>query len=127
MPPLTSAPFEVLSDNTTSANADLRPRLLAGTASCFFLIFSVFARRYESSSLTARWGCGDGYPDRVTVALVTVDTLLELVFIDERHNLRENCFSFVHGLRMASYRRPQSSEVLIEKFSKPRKLLKSNS
>ena len=66
-------------------------------------------------------------PDRVTVALVTVDTLLELVFIDERHNLRENCFSFVHGLRMASYRRPQSSEVLIEKFSKPRKLLKSNS
>ena len=66
-------------------------------------------------------------PDCVTVALVTVDTLLELVFIDERHNLRENCFSFVHGLRMASYRRPQSSEVLIEKFSKPRKLLKSNS
>ena len=61
MPPLTSAPFEALSANTTSANADLRPRLLAGTASCFFLIFSVFARRYESSSLTARWGCGDGY------------------------------------------------------------------
>ena len=58
---LRSAPFGVLSVNTTSANADLRPRLLAGAVSCFFLIFSVFARRYESSLLTARWGCGDGY------------------------------------------------------------------
>ena len=40
--------------------------------------------------------------DRVTVAFVAVDTLLELIFVDERHNLGEDCFSFVHGLRMAS-------------------------
>ena len=66
-------------------------------------------------------------PDCVTVALVAVDTLFELEFIDERHNLREDCFFFVHCLRMASCRRPQSSEVLIEKFSESCKLLKLNS
>lgn len=40
--------------------------------------------------------------DGVTVSLVAVDTLLELIFISERHNLCEDCFSFVHGLRVAS-------------------------
>ena len=40
--------------------------------------------------------------DGVPVAMVAVDTLLELIFVDERHNLGEGCFSFVHGLRMAS-------------------------
>ena len=40
--------------------------------------------------------------DGVPVTLVAVDTLLELVFVEERHDLSEDCFSFVHGLRMAS-------------------------
>ena len=40
--------------------------------------------------------------DRVAVAIVAVVTLLELIFVDERHNLGEDCFSFVHSLRMAS-------------------------
>ena len=62
MPLLLPASFVFASDNTTSANADLRPRLSTGLGSCFFLIFSVFARRYNSSALTSRWGCGDGYP-----------------------------------------------------------------
>lgn len=63
----------------------------------------------------------------VTVAFVAIDALFEFVFVNERHNLREDCFSFVHGLRMASCCRPQSSEVLIEKYSEPCKLLKLNS
>ena len=61
----------------------------------------------------------------MTVAFVAIDALFE--FVNERHNLREDCFSFVHGLRMASCCRPQSSEVLIEKYSEPCKLLKLNS
>lgn len=61
MPPLLPASFEFASDNTTSANAGLRPRLSTGLCSCFFLIFYVFARRYNSSAITSRWGCGDGY------------------------------------------------------------------
>lgn len=40
--------------------------------------------------------------DDVPVTFVAVDTLLELVFVKERHDLSEDCFSFVHGLRMAS-------------------------
>ena len=40
--------------------------------------------------------------DGVTVAFVAVDTLLELVFVNERHDLSEDCFSLVHGLRMAA-------------------------
>ena len=40
--------------------------------------------------------------DGVSVSVVTVDTLLELIFVDERHNLGKDGFSFVHGLRMAS-------------------------
>ena len=40
--------------------------------------------------------------DGVPVTLVAVDTLLELIFVEERHDLSEDCFSFVHGLRMAS-------------------------
>lgn len=40
--------------------------------------------------------------DGVTVAFVAVDTLLKLIFVEKRHNLREDCFSFVHDLRMAS-------------------------
>jgi len=40
--------------------------------------------------------------DRVTVAFIAVNTLLELVFVEERHDMSEDCFSFVHGLRMAS-------------------------
>ena len=40
--------------------------------------------------------------DGVPVALVAVNTLLELIFVDERHNLREDCFSLVHGLRTAA-------------------------
>ena len=40
--------------------------------------------------------------DGVTVAFVAVDTLLKLIFVEERHDLSEDCFSFVHGLRMAS-------------------------
>ena len=40
--------------------------------------------------------------DGVPVALVAVDTLLELIFVEDRHDLSEDCFSFVHGLRMAS-------------------------
>ena len=35
----------------------------------------------------------------VPVAIVSVDALLELIFIDDGHNLCENCFPFVHGLR----------------------------
>ena len=37
--------------------------------------------------------------DSVLVSLVAVDTLLELIFVEDRHNLREDCFSLVHGLR----------------------------
>ena len=40
--------------------------------------------------------------DGVPVALVAVNTLLEFIFVEERHDLSEDCFSFVHGLRMAS-------------------------
>ena len=40
--------------------------------------------------------------DVVPVALVAVDTLLEFIFVEERHDLSEDRFSFVHGLRMAS-------------------------
>ena len=40
----------------------------------------------------------DGGP----VTFVAVDTLLEFVFVEERHDLNEDCFSFIHGLRMAS-------------------------
>lgn len=36
----------------------------------------------------------------VPVSIVTVDSLPEFVFADERHNLSEDGFSFVHGLRM---------------------------
>mgnify|MGYP004654404637 CR=1 FL=1 len=28
---------------------------------CFFLFFSVFARRHNASEFTSRWGCEDGY------------------------------------------------------------------
>lgn len=67
MPPLLPTSFEFASDNTTSANTGFRPRLSTGLGSCFFLIFYVFARRYNSSALTSRWGCGDdhvyGYAD----------------------------------------------------------------
>ena len=38
----------------------------------------------------------------VPVTHIVVDTLFELVFVKERHNLIEDCFSFVHGLWMAS-------------------------
>lgn len=62
MPPLLPASFEFASDNTTSANTGFRPRLSTGLGSCFFLIFYVFARRYNSSAISSRWGCGDGYP-----------------------------------------------------------------
>ena len=41
-------------------------------------------------------------PDGMPVAFVAVDTLLELIFVKERHDLGEDCFSFVHGLRIAS-------------------------
>ena len=41
-------------------------------------------------------------PDGMAIAFVAVDTLLELIFVDERHNLREDCFSLVHGLRTAA-------------------------
>ena len=64
MPPLLPASFEFASDNTTSANTGFRPRLSTGLGSCLFLIFSVFARRYNSSAITSRWGCGDGYRER---------------------------------------------------------------
>ena len=40
--------------------------------------------------------------DGVPVTFVAVDKLLELVFVEERHDLNEDCFSFIHGLRMAS-------------------------
>ena len=40
--------------------------------------------------------------DRMPVAAVTVDTLLELVFVDERHDLREDGFPLVHDLRTAA-------------------------
>ena len=39
--------------------------------------------------------------DSVPVTFVAVDTLLELVFVKERHDLSEDCFSFVLDLRMA--------------------------
>ena len=38
----------------------------------------------------------------MSVALITVDTLPKLIFIDKRHDLRENCFSCIHGLRGAA-------------------------
>lgn len=38
----------------------------------------------------------------VSITLVAVDTLLVLVFVEEKDNLSEDCFSLVHGLRMAS-------------------------
>ena len=40
--------------------------------------------------------------DRMPVAAVAVDTLLELVFVDERHDLREDGFTLVHDLRTAA-------------------------
>ena len=40
--------------------------------------------------------------DVVPVTFVEVDTLFELIFVEERHDLSEDCFSFVHGLRVAS-------------------------
>ena len=40
--------------------------------------------------------------DCMEVTLVAIDTLLELVFVKERHDLSEDCFSFVHGLQIAS-------------------------
>ena len=40
--------------------------------------------------------------DGMAVAFVAVDTLLELIFVDERHDLRKDCFSLVHGLRTAA-------------------------
>ena len=40
--------------------------------------------------------------DGVPVTLVAVDTLLELIFVEDRHDLSEDCFSFVHGLRIAA-------------------------
>ncbi len=40
--------------------------------------------------------------DRMSVAAVAVDTLLELVFVDERHDLREDGFTLVHDLRTAA-------------------------
>jgi len=36
---------------------------------------------------------------RVFVALVVVDTLLKLIFINKRHNLCKDCFSFIHSLQ----------------------------
>lgn len=41
-------------------------------------------------------------PDRMPVAAVTVDTLLEFVFVDERHDLRKDGFTLVHDLRTAA-------------------------
>ncbi len=40
--------------------------------------------------------------DCVPFTLVAVDTLLELIFLEERHYLREDCFSLVHDLRTAA-------------------------
>lgn len=40
--------------------------------------------------------------DSVPITIVAVDSLLEFVFVKERHNLGKDCFSFVHGLRIAS-------------------------
>ena len=37
--------------------------------------------------------------DGMTIALIAVNTLLELVFVESRHNLREDCFPLVHDLR----------------------------
>ena len=37
--------------------------------------------------------------DGMPVALVAIDTLAELIFGEKGHKLRENCSSFVHGLR----------------------------
>lgn len=36
---------------------------------------------------------------RVSVALVAVDTFLKLIFINKRHNLCKDCFSFIHSLQ----------------------------
>ena len=41
--------------------------------------------------------------DSVPVTLVAVDTLSELVFVEERYDLSEDSFSLVHGLRAAAY------------------------
>jgi hypothetical protein len=38
----------------------------------------------------------------VSVVLVAVNTLFELICIDKRHNLCEDCFSFIHSLRNAA-------------------------
>lgn len=43
--------------------------------------------------------------DGVPVTVVAFDTLLELIFVDERHNLDEDGISFVHGLWMVSLER----------------------
>ena len=66
-------------------------------------------------------------PDNVTVAIVAVDTLLERVFVEERHDLSEDCFPLFMacGWPLDGYRKV--TEVLIEKFSEPCKLLKLNS
>lgn len=40
--------------------------------------------------------------DRVTITAIAVDALLKLVFVDERHDLREDGFTLVHDLRMAA-------------------------
>ena len=38
----------------------------------------------------------------MSVAFVAVNTLFELICIDKRHNLCENCFPFIHSLRNAA-------------------------
>ena len=41
--------------------------------------------------------------DRMTIPAIAVDTLLQLVLVDERHDLREDGFTIVHDLRMAAW------------------------
>ena len=40
--------------------------------------------------------------DCVTITAIAVDALLKLVFVDERHNLREDGFTLVRDLRIAA-------------------------
>ena len=40
--------------------------------------------------------------DGMSVASVALDTLAEFIFRNERHKLREDCFSFIHCLREMS-------------------------
>ena len=53
--------------------------------------------------------------DGVPVTYEAADILLEFVFVEEKHNLSEECFPLGYGLQMAFDGYGKITEVLIEK------------